>query len=397
MGKPLRVLMVEDSEDDAELVLLQLRRGGYEPTILRVDNPEGMAGALEQQSWDVIISDYVMPRFSGLAALALLRERQIDMPFIVVSGKIGEEVAVEAMKAGAHDYIMKGNLARLAPAIERELRDAAIRRERRQMEEQLQRAQRLEMAGTIAGQVAHDFANLLSPLIGYPQLIKRVLPPDHRAVKFCDALLQNLRQLAAINDDLLTLGRRGRSHQEPVDLNELIDRALTTFVEFPPDLSIETHLTPDLPSIPGSSAQLLRVAANFISNARDAMKDNGVLRIQTAVLRAQESFGRYNRIPAGDYVSLAVSDTGCGIPAEIADRIFDPFFTTKRADSRRGSGLGLSIVQAIVADHQGYVDLETAVGRGTTFIVYLPLDRKAPGRVAVESSIPDAQSPTAPA
>ncbi len=376
MGRPLRLLMVEDSEDDADLVLLQLRRGGYVPSSLRVDNPEDMASALEERNWDIIISDYVMPRFSGLAALALLRAKQIDVPFIVVSGKIGEEVAVEAMKAGAHDYIMKDNLARLAPAIERELRDAAVRRERRQMEEQLQRAQRLEMAGTIAGQVAHDFANLLSPLLGYPQLIKRLLPPDHPAVKFCDAQLKNLRQLAAINDDLLTLGRRGRTQREPVNMNEVVEHALAHVLERPSGLSLEVHLAPDLPSIGGSPAQLLRVVANLISNARDAMKNGDVLGIRTEIVRAEETFGHYNRIPAGEYVRLVVSDTGCGIPPEITDRIFDPFFTTKRTDDRRGSGLGLSIVQAIVADHQGYVDLETALGQGTTFSVYLPFSHE---------------------
>ncbi len=376
MGRPLRLLIVEDSEDDANLVLIQLRRGGYAPVMLRVDDPEEMASALEQ-SWDIVISDYVMPRFSGLAALALLREKQTDIPFIVVSGKIGEEVAVEAMKAGAHDYIMKGNLARLVPAIERELREAAVRRERRQMEDQIQRAQRLEMAGTLAGQVAHDFANLLSPLMGYPQLIKRMLPPDHPAVKLCDIQLKNLRQLASINDDLLTLGRRGRTQGELVDLNELVEQALAHLLASPPGLLLELELATDLPLIGGAPAQILRVVANLISNARDAMGDRGVLNIRTQILNAAEPFGRYNCIAAGEYVSLVVRDTGCGIPREIADRIFDPFFTTKRTDEHRGSGLGLSIVQAIVADHQGYVDLDTVLGQGTTFSVYFPVIREA--------------------
>ncbi|MGI5835609.1 MAG: ATP-binding protein [Chloroflexota bacterium] len=388
MGKPLHLLIIEDSEDDADLVLLQLRRGGYAPTFSRVDNPEDMARALEQQRWDIVISDYVMPHFSGLAALALLRAKQIDIPFIVVSGKIGEDVAVEAMKAGAHDYIMKGNLARLVPAIERELREAAVRRERRQMEEQLHRAQRLEMAGIIAGQVAHDFANFLTPLMGYPQLIKRMLPQGHSAAKFCDILLQNLRQLSAINDDLLTLGRRGRAHREPININELVDRALAQIVERPPGLAIEVNLSADLPLIEGSQAQLLRVLANLITNARDVMKDSGVLGIRTEAVKLVEPLGRYNRIPPGDYIILSISDTGSGIPQEIADRIFDPFFTTKRSDEHRGSGLGLSIVQAIVADHQGYIDLETTIGRGTTFIVYLPVNRTTASRVAAGSSPP---------
>jgi len=134
MSKPIRILIVEDSEDDALLLLRELRRSGYEPVSGRVETPEAMREALGKHQWDVIISDYVLPKFSGLAALALLRESGLDLPFIIVSGNIGEDIAVEAMKSGAHDYIIKGNLARLVPAVERELREAKVRRERKQAE-----------------------------------------------------------------------------------------------------------------------------------------------------------------------------------------------------------------------------------------------------------------------
>ena len=135
--EPLRVLLVEDSEDDAALTLRQLRKGGYEPSYNRVDTPETMRAALEARDWDIILSDYNMPEFSGPAALAVLRSTDIDLPFIVISGAMGEESAVSLMKSGAHDYIMKDNLARLIPAIERELREAAVRRARRQAEADL--------------------------------------------------------------------------------------------------------------------------------------------------------------------------------------------------------------------------------------------------------------------
>lgn len=386
MGTPLRVLLVEDYEADAELVLLELRRGGYDLTVERVDTSNSMARALEEESWDLVISDYVMPSFSGLAALALLKKTEIDIPFIVVSGKIGENVAVEAMKAGAHDYIMKDNLARLAPAIQRELNDAAIRKERRQMEEQLQRAQRLELAGRIAAQVAHDFTNLLSPLFGYPQIIKKLLPVEHPAVKYCDALLNNVRQMSAINEDLLTLGRRGRSHQETTEMNYVVQQALGQMYERAAAVTVEAHLTPDLHTVSGSPAQLLRVVVNLISNALEAMGDGGTLTLRTENVRQERPFGRYNRIEAGEYVKLEVGDTGPGIPNEIANRIFDPFFTTKRTDEQKGSGLGLSIVQTIVSDHQGYVDLETTLGEGTSFSIYLPIHRETARETPAETT-----------
>jgi two-component system, NarL family, sensor histidine kinase UhpB len=135
MDIPLRILLVEDSEDDALLLVRMLRRGGYDPTWERVETAAAMETALDERGWDLVVSDHSMPTFSSLAALGLLRSKGfVDLPFIIVSGKIGEDAAVAAMKAGAHDYLMKDNLARLNSAIERELRDAEVRRERRQAE-----------------------------------------------------------------------------------------------------------------------------------------------------------------------------------------------------------------------------------------------------------------------
>jgi PAS domain S-box-containing protein len=128
MGKPIRVLMIEDSESDAALVLLELRRHGYDPRFERVETRDGMNAALRRQTWDVIVAEYHQAQFGAPEALALLRQRQLDIPFIVLSGSIAEEVGAQMMEQGADDYVMKDNLARLLPAIERELSDAADRR-----------------------------------------------------------------------------------------------------------------------------------------------------------------------------------------------------------------------------------------------------------------------------
>src|SRR5919199_334398 len=143
MSRPLRVLMVEDSERDAALVLRELRRGGYTPGFQRVDTAAAMEAALTEQAWDIIIADHAMPYFSAPAALAVMQDMGLDLPFIIVSGTIGEEVAVAAMKAGAHDYLMKDHLARLGAAVERELREAAVRRERRRSAELATRLSRI--------------------------------------------------------------------------------------------------------------------------------------------------------------------------------------------------------------------------------------------------------------
>ncbi|MEW6331778.1 MAG: EAL domain-containing protein [Pseudomonadota bacterium] len=139
MPRPLRTLIVEDSEDDALLLARELRTGGYEPMFERVDTRDAMRVRLNQQDWDIVFADFTMPRFNAFEALQLLHEAGLDLPFIIVSGTIGEDRAVQAMKAGAHDYILKGNMKRLVPAVDRELREARNRQERRQAEQTIRR------------------------------------------------------------------------------------------------------------------------------------------------------------------------------------------------------------------------------------------------------------------
>ena len=143
--------MVEDSEDDVLLMIRELKKGGYEPESIRVESGEAMGAALKEKTWDAILCDYQMPKFNGLAAIALLKETGIDIPLIIVSGAIGEEMAVECMRSGAHDYVMKGNLSRLVPVIERELKDAESRRQRKKAEEALRKSEEMfrELVETI--------------------------------------------------------------------------------------------------------------------------------------------------------------------------------------------------------------------------------------------------------
>jgi len=139
MSRPLCILVVEDSEDDVALLLRELRKGGYEPNFLNVCTPEDMRAALREVEWDIVISDWSMPRFNGLDAFRLVKEQGLDIPFIIVSGTIGEEIAVDALKAGVHDFMTKGMFARLIPAVERELRDCQERRRRREAEIEVER------------------------------------------------------------------------------------------------------------------------------------------------------------------------------------------------------------------------------------------------------------------
>ncbi|MFQ5924080.1 MAG: response regulator [Anaerolineales bacterium] len=174
----LRVLLAEDSEDDALLLEHELRNGGFEPIIERVETPEAMTARLDAGDWDVVLADYSMPRFNALAALAMVQDRGIDLPFIIVSGNIGEETAVAAMKAGAHDYLMKDNLAHLVPAVHREFREADERRARREAEEGLEAARekaaaqdRLAAVGRLAAGISHDFNSILGSITLHSELL----------------------------------------------------------------------------------------------------------------------------------------------------------------------------------------------------------------------------------
>ena len=153
-AKSLNILLVEDSEDDGALVLRELRKGDYDIHWERVDTPEAMNEALDRRHWEVILSDYHMPRFSAPEAYRLMKGRGLDLPFIIISGTVGEEMAVEAMRVGVHDYLLKGSLTRLWAVIERELREAKLRAEQRKMQEQLLISDRMASVGTLAAGVA---------------------------------------------------------------------------------------------------------------------------------------------------------------------------------------------------------------------------------------------------
>lgn len=205
MSTPLRVLLVEDSENDAILIIRELRHSGYVPTFERVDTPETFIAALARQTWDAVIADYSMPSFSGLAALMLLKESGLDLPFIVVSGAIGEDVAVSAMKAGAHDYVMKDNLARLGPAVQRELHEAKVRLARRRAEEEIRRrAAHQEALNTIiaAAAATADLPGLLETALDHTLgalglEMGSVWVPPHAAVRGLPPEIQRVLNQAA--------------------------------------------------------------------------------------------------------------------------------------------------------------------------------------------------------
>ncbi len=260
--------------------------------------------------------------------------------------------------------------------------------DRKNLQEELARAQRLESAGRVAGQIAHDFNNLLSPLTAYPALIREELDEDHPVVAMVTAMEECADKLAQINQQLLTLGRRGHYTMEPIDLNELIYQVVTSR-NFSAKITIVEAISKELHPIKGGQAQLSRALVNLLSNAVEAMNHQGQLTIKTENVQFDEPQTGFGKMKGGKFVKLQICDQGCGIEPKSMARIFEPFFTTKRMDKERGSGLGLSVVNGIVEDHGGHISVESKVGSGTTFTILFPVAKnllpadKAPARKIV--------------
>ena len=279
MNRPLQVLVIEDSEDDAALLELQLQRGGYAPVCHRVETPEATSAALERQSWDVIIADYHLPRFDGLAALALVKEKGLDVPFIIVSGYITEETAVAAMKAGAHDYLMKDKLARLGPAVERELRDAEVRRERRRAQEELRRAyEELEVrVQERTADLKTANARLQAAIAERRRLeyeLLEITEKERRRIglDLHDDLGQELSALALMTKGLqLKLAkRRAREASDAARIHKLVQQAMNHARDLAHDLATLDLKGDDLPAaldgLARHAAGLFRISCRFEGN-----------------------------------------------------------------------------------------------------------------------------------
>lgn len=492
----LRVIIVEDNVDDAIIVEHRLATAGYTVRARRVDDLDDFERALGEP-FDLVISDYHLGAFTALDVLERFRRAERSEPFVIVSGAMGEEVGVEAMRAGAQDYIFKGNLSRLAPAVERELREARERAGRRRdrealfaktrilksvmeslvdalvvvdakgevtlfnpaaerlfgplqrgvgfenwarsrevflsdgvtpvpetstprlrtvrgeevrgeeylvknssgsdgvwvscngtplrdetggvvggvllsrditarkraeealrrSEEKFLQAQKMEAVGRLAGGVAHDFNNVLSVVGNYAALTLRGLGEDERLRGYVEEIAAASRRAGELTRQLLTFSRRHATQVTAVDLNGVIvgvEAMLGSLVG--EDIELVLRLGAKVPLVRGVAVQFEQVLLNFVANARDAMPNGGTIEIETSV-----SAGR---------VLLRVSDTGLGMPLEVAAHVFEPFFTTKGPG--HGTGLGLATVYGIVTGCGGDVSVSSTPGHGAVFTVSLP-------------------------
>ncbi len=385
MTEPLKILFVEDSREDAELEEHELRKGGLAFVSRRVDTRKDLERALTDFIPDLVISDYSLPDLDGLMVLDIVRSAAPEVPFIFVSGTIGEERAIESLKRGATDYVVKDRLGSLVSKVGRALREARERAGHCRLEQQLRQAQKMEAVGRLAGGVAHDFNNLLTVINGYAEMIiarAAVGSPDRADA---EEILQAGERAAALSRQLLAFSRKQILAPRVLSLNAVvsgIERMLRRLMG--EDIEIVTALDGGLVNVRADPGQIEQVLMNLAVNARDAMPNGGRLLLETANVVLDEEFRRSHPGAAtGPHAMLGVSDTGTGMDAETQAHLFEPFFTTK--EPGKGSGLGLSTVYGIVKQSGGSIRVYSEPGKGAVFKVYLPrvdAPASAPGPAA---------------
>ncbi len=495
MSSTLRVLHLEDDPDFAGLAKAMLEKEGFEIRLTLVDSCTGFTHALEREPYDIILADYALPTCTGIQALEIARERCPDTPFILISGTVGEQTAIESLKQGATDYVLKLWIDRLVPTVRRAVSEAQERwrrkraeaelarrdrylraltenspdvltilsaqgvfsynspsvkhvlgfdacdlegndafelvhpedvarareafqavlqkpdqrirqelryrrrdgswchlevvaqnrledpdiagvvlntrdvTERKEVEAQLRQAQKMEALGQLAGGVAHDLNNILTPVMMSVELLhaKASRTEDQDLLT---RMQDNLKHGADILRQILWLGRGLKGKRELVDVGGVLEE-IARFVRsvFDKSIKLHTQVSTDLQDIMGDGTHVYQVLLNLCLNARDAMPSGGLLTLGARnVIVDEEKAALHAGAKTGQFVQFEVGDTGTGIPAEVRERLFEPFFTTKE----KGTGLGLSTVQMIVKSYQGFIEVESEAGSGTTFRVFLP-------------------------
>lgn len=376
MTQPLRVLVIEDSIDDAILLCRELERSFGAIHSRRVDTSDELQRALAEETWDIVLSDHGMPRFSATEALAILQASSLDIPFIIVSGAIGEEVAVSAMKAGASDFLLKDNLSRLAPAITRELREAHSRAERsaataslRALE--IENAQVLETSRIKAqflASVSHELRTPLNAIIGFADLFVAgtIGALEAQQLEAIQLIQKSGYQLLHLIDDVLDLARIDAGKMSvscaPCDLARVCQEAVRTLQPIARAKQLELVFVCDQP-VPLAlvdANRMRQVVYNLVSNAMKFTRRGGTVTTRCYVVEAS-------------HVRVEVIDTGVGIAAEDLGKLFVPFARLTNAQSIPGTGLGLALVKQLILLMGGDLGVESKVGSGSTFYADLPV------------------------
>jgi signal transduction histidine kinase/BarA-like signal transduction histidine kinase len=398
--RDLRILILEDVATDVALIERELRRQKIGFVSKWVKTEKDFINQLHSFTPDLILSDYNLPVFNGVQALAITLSERPEVPFIIVSGSLGEERAVEILKSGATDYVLKDRLSRLPQAVLRARREATERRERRRaqretarLEAQLSQAQKMQAIGTLAGGIAHDFNNILSAIMGYTEVALMSLEEGREIDKVkadLEEVLQAGKRARSLIRQILTFSRQAGQESRPVQVSLIINETLKMLrASLPTTIEIQSKVDIDSGFVWADPSKLHQVVMNLCTNAYHAVRQTGgvlgVKLMESGV--GDDLIETYPHLSPGPYLKLSISDNGHGMEAGVMERIFEPYFTTKGPGE--GNGLGLAVVHGIVTNLGGAITVNSEIGRGTTFKVYLPrINRQATQEIASSNALP---------
>lgn len=370
----LRVLLVEDSPEDAELMCEQMLDSGLEASFERVESAGELREALSRFSPDIVLSDLSMPGFSGNEALQIVRGWHPDVPFIFVSGTMGEENAVAALHQGANDYIIKHLPARLPSAVARAVRESRSSMDRQRVEAELMRAQRLESLSLLAAGLSHDLRNILQPLLIMPDLLK-ARTEDPQLHHLADIIAECGRRGHEMAESMLSFVRGSRKPSEQICIAHLFEAVeLLLRSNLPDKVSLHLDVADESLAVDANYTELQQVLLNLSLNAIQAMPNGGRLTLRAVADRDAQG---------EDWLRISVTDEGTGMDADTLSHLFNPFFTTKA----NGTGLGLISCKRIVEGVHGSIQVDSTLGVGTRFDLLLPMQEVTTDSDAVDQPI----------
>jgi signal transduction histidine kinase len=359
----VQVLLIEDNIIDARFVSADFQKQGDSEFLLHTaPRVEDAAKILQTQHIDVILLDLFLKETQGLETVSAVRAIAPDTPVVVLTSRNDEELAHQALKSGAQDYLIKGTID--IQLMFRAIRYAIERKQgeldKRSLEERSVQMQKLEALGTLAGGVAHNFNNMMMAVLGHSYFLLEATQ-DEDARRHIEAIKSTANRASALTRQLMMFSHRGNGVLAPVDLNAIIrDTEELIRSVLGPEIELTLELAPHAVRIHANATQIQQMLMSLVLNARHAISASGHLSIRT----------EYPVTGSQSATRLTITDTGCGMSAETRAHIFEPFFTTKGLAV--AAGLGLSTVYGIVEQHKGLIEVKSDVGTGTSFSITFP-------------------------
>ena len=396
---PLRILLVEDNEHDWLAFRRAFQKGQVPSEISRCVRAEEALRRLDTDasSFDLVVTDYKLPGMTGLELCQALLEREVPLPLVLLTGAGTEHLAVEALKAGVDDYLIKDPdqgylelLPLVLPEVVRKYGDRLARQraeealreyserleemveqrteELREAQGQLIRREKLAVLGQLAGGVGHELRNPLGAIKNAVYLLNMILEePEPEVREALEIVEQEVGTCDSIIRSLLDFARTKAPVRREVGVNDILRAALAR-ITIPEDIEMMTQLDETVPIILADPDQLVQAFGNIILNGIQAMPEGGRLLVKTARLSSPKTSEVSGKPPRSGWVAVSFTDTGVGVPEENLEKLFEPLFTTKA----KGVGLGLALVKTLVEVNGGSVEVESEVGKGSTFTVRLP-------------------------